>query len=56
MSTSTVRPRLPDALDSAVAATPSGGVLYALPTYTALLDLRAEPERRGTTHDFWRET
>ena len=51
-----VRESLPDALDSAVAATPPGGVLYALPTYTALLDLRAELVRRGATHDFWQET
>ena len=51
-----VRDSLPDALDSAVAATPPGGVLYALPTYTALLDLRAELVRRGFTHDFWRES
>ena len=51
-----VRENLPDALDSAVAATPPGGVLYALPTYTALLDLRAELVRRGATHDFWQET
>ena len=50
-----VRESLPDALDSAVAATPPGGVLYALPTYTALLDLRAELVRRGATHDFWQE-
>ena len=51
-----VRESLPDALDAAVAATPPGGVLYALPTYTALLDLRAELVRRGATHDFWHET
>ena len=51
-----VRDSLPDALDSAVAATPPGGVLYALPTYTALLDLRAELVRRGVTHDFWQES
>ena len=51
-----VRENLHEALDSALAATPSGGVLYALPTYTALLDLRAELVRRGATHDFWRET
>ena len=47
---------LPEALDHAVAATPTGGVLYALPTYTALLDLRAELVRRGATHDFWQES
>ncbi len=51
-----VRENLPEALDSAVAATPPGGVLYALPTYTALLDLRAELVRRGAAHDFWQET
>ena len=47
---------LPEALDSATSATPPGGVLYVLPTYTALLDLRAELVRRGAAHDFWRET
>lgn len=51
-----VRESLHEALDSAVAATPPGGALYALPTYTALLDLRAELVRRGATHDFWHET
>ncbi len=51
-----VRESLPDALDSAVAATPPGGVLYVLPTYTALLDVRAELVRRGAAHDFWHET
>ena len=51
-----VRESLPEALDSAVAATPAGGVLYALPTYTALLDLRAELVRRGVAQDFWLET
>ena len=51
-----VRERLPEALDGAVSATPEGGVLYVLPTYTALLGLRAELVRRGATHDFWHET
>ena len=51
-----VRENLAEALDTAVAATPPGDVLYALPTYTALLDLRAELVRRGVTHDFWNET
>ncbi len=46
---------LPEALDSAVAATPPGGVLYALPTYTALLDLRTELVHRRHTHHFWHE-
>lgn len=51
-----VRETLPDALDSAVAATPPGGVLYALPTYTAMLELRAELVRRGAAEEFWQET
>ena len=51
-----VRESLPDALDAAVAATPPGGVLHVLPTYTALLGLRAELVRRGAAHDFWHET
>ena len=51
-----VRESLADALDGAVAATPPGGVLHVLPTYTALLDLRAELVRRGAAHHFWRET
>ena len=51
-----VRESLPDALDAAVAATPAGEVLHVLPTYTALLDLRAELVHRGAAHDFWHET
>ena len=38
---------LGDSLDAAVAAAPEGGRLYALPTYTALLDLRDLLARRG---------
>jgi UDP-N-acetylmuramyl tripeptide synthase len=34
-------------LDAALAGTPAGGRLYALPTYTALLDLRDLLARRG---------
>ncbi len=51
-----VRENLPDALDAAVAATPPGGVLHVLPTYTAMLGLRAELVRRGVAQDFWHET
>ncbi len=43
------------ALDTALAATPAGGTLYALPTYTAMLDLRRRLVRRGAAQDFWRE-
>jgi UDP-N-acetylmuramyl tripeptide synthase len=43
---------LPDALDDALART-SGGRLFALPTYTALLALREELSRRGRVSQFW---
>jgi hypothetical protein len=43
---------LPAALDQALAATPDGR-LYALPTYTALLELREELSRRGHVEQFW---
>lgn len=43
------------ALDDLVAATPVGGTAYVLPTYTAMLDLRAELVRRGVAHAFWEE-
>ena len=45
----------PAALDAALEATPAGGTLFALPTYTAMLDLRRELVRRGVAHEFWRE-
>lgn len=41
------------ALDRAIAATPRGGRLYVLPTYTALLDLRGVLQARGATGAFW---
>jgi UDP-N-acetylmuramyl tripeptide synthase len=43
------------ALDDLLAATPVGGTAYALPTYTAMLDLRAELVRRGVVQDFWED-
>jgi hypothetical protein len=43
---------LPAALEKAV-ANAAGGQLYALPTYTALLELRAELARRGHAREFW---
>jgi UDP-N-acetylmuramyl tripeptide synthase len=49
---------LPDpegALDAAIAATPAGGTLYVLPTYTAMLGLRETLVRRGVAEAFWRE-
>jgi len=47
-----VVPSLPRALDEAVSETPSGR-LFALPTYTALLELRDELARRGYVAQFW---
>jgi UDP-N-acetylmuramyl tripeptide synthase len=47
-----VMPSLPRALDEAVAHATSGR-LFALPTYTALLELRDELARRGYVARFW---
>ena len=47
-------PALAPALDDALAASASAdGRLFALPTYTALLELRAELQRRGHVAAFW---
>jgi UDP-N-acetylmuramyl tripeptide synthase len=46
-----VVPSLPRALDDALEA--ADGHLYALPTYTALLELRDELASRGYTGQFW---
>jgi len=43
---------LPSALDAALDGA-SGGRLFALPTYTALLELRRELSRRGHVPRFW---
>ncbi len=47
-----VVPALSSALDSALSET-AGGRLYALPTYTALLELGDELAGRGFTGHFW---
>ncbi|MGA8336788.1 MAG: Mur ligase family protein [Solirubrobacteraceae bacterium] len=47
-----VTPSLPAALDEALAAVESGH-LYALPTYTAMLELRQELADRGHAVRFW---
>lgn len=46
-----VVPEIEAALDRAVAATP--GRLFALPTYTALMDLRKLLSDRGLAKEFW---
>jgi UDP-N-acetylmuramyl tripeptide synthase len=48
-----VVPELPAALDAALADAP-GGHVFALPTYTALLELRDELAARGSAPPFWR--
>ncbi len=48
----TVEPAIEVSLDRAVADSP--GRLFALPTYTALLELHKVLSSRGLTKDFWR--
>ena len=48
-------PDLARALDLARAATTPGSTLYAVPTYTAMLELRAELVRRGWARPFWED-
>ena len=47
----TVEPDIEKSLDTAVGAAP--GRLFALPTYTALLELRKLLTRRGLAPEFW---
>ena len=51
----TVEPSIEQALDSALAATPAGATVQALPTYTAMLDLRSVLTERGYTAAYWNE-
>jgi lipid II isoglutaminyl synthase (glutamine-hydrolysing) len=44
------------ALDQAVGQTPEGETLYIVPTYTGLLEIHRELERRGLTPHYWEET
>jgi UDP-N-acetylmuramyl tripeptide synthase len=50
----TVVPALGEALDRAL-ATAAGERLFALPTYTAMLELREELARRGHVQNFWEQ-
>ena len=43
------------ALDSALQDTPVGETLFVIPTYTGLLDVHRELERRGLTPHYWEE-
>jgi lipid II isoglutaminyl synthase (glutamine-hydrolysing) len=42
-----------DALKRAAQATPAGETLFVLPTYTAMLELRAVLTRDGALHPYW---
>jgi UDP-N-acetylmuramyl tripeptide synthase len=44
-----------EALQRAARATPPGETLFILPTYTAMLELRAELVERGHLEPFWKE-
>jgi len=50
-----VVPGVPAALDAALEAARPAGKLYALPTYTALLELRAVLAGRGLAPAFWED-
>jgi len=50
-----VRPALDDGLDRALELTPAGAELVALPTYTAMLELRDLVGRRGFVKPYWEE-
>jgi hypothetical protein len=50
-----LRRPIADALDDALAAVPPGGTLFVLPTYTAMLELRAELAQRGLVAAFWED-
>lgn len=43
------------ALDAAVAGLPAGSPLYVLPTYTAMLGLRAVLVERGAAREYWHD-
>jgi UDP-N-acetylmuramyl tripeptide synthase len=50
-----VIPSLENALDRGLELTPSGGELTALPTYTAMLALRALVAGRGYARPYWEQ-
>lgn len=50
-----VIPDLREALDRGLELTQAGGELGVLPTYTAMLELRAIAVSRGLVRPFWEE-
>jgi hypothetical protein len=43
------------ALDATLASQPAGSTVYILPTYTAMLELRAVLVARGWAQPFWND-
>jgi len=50
-----VEPDISAALDTAINQAQQGDTIFALPTYTAMLDLRADLVRRGVANEFWED-
>jgi UDP-N-acetylmuramyl tripeptide synthase len=50
-----IEPELAPALTLALERTPVGGTLYVIPTYTAMLSVRGELERRGYAAPYWEQ-
>jgi len=50
-----VEPAVPAALDAALARTPAGGSLSIVPTYTAMLEVRALLAKRAGRAPFWQQ-
>jgi UDP-N-acetylmuramyl tripeptide synthase len=50
-----VEPDVSAALDQALKRTPEGETLYIIPTYTAMLAVRGEIERRGYATRYWEQ-
>jgi hypothetical protein len=51
----TVEPNIDAAIDTALSGAEPGQTIFALPTYTAMLELRADLVRRGVATDFWED-
>jgi len=51
----TVNDEIDHLINCLITETPSHETIFVLPSYTAMLDLRAELVNRGLTHDFWEE-
>jgi len=50
-----VEPRIEDAVDRAVRAAAAGAQVLVCPTYTAMLAVRSELQRRGAVAPFWED-